>query len=132
MFSYLPQQQRLAQMEAMYPQFATPQFVRASVVMNKEEANAQQVAMDGSISLFVNNAANEIYLKKLGTNGLPEFYTFVLAEKPKAKDDLAEIKSEIALIKKVMEGFKNVKQSDDASVSTSKPVKKQSKSDECD
>lgn len=132
MFSYLPQQQRLAQMEAMYPQFATPQFVRASIVMNKEEANAQQVAMDGSISLFLNNAANEIYAKKLGTNGLPEFYTYVLAEKPKQKDDLAEIKNEIALIKKVMEGFKNVKQSDDADVSNGKPVKKQSKSDECD
>lgn len=132
MFSYLPQQQRLAQMEALYPQFAQQVPIRASIVMNKEEANAQQVAYDGSISLFLNNAKNEIYAKKLGTNGLPEFYTYVLLNEPKKKDDLDDIKNEIAFIKKIMEDLKNVKQSDDASVSVDKPTKKQSKSDECD
>lgn len=128
MYSYLPTQQRLAQMETMYPQYAMPTPVRASIVMNREEANAQQVAMDGSISLFLNKATNEIYAKKLGANGLPEFYTYSLVTTTK-NDIYAELKEEIKELKAKVEGLIDVKSADDANVSASKPVKKQSKSD---
>lgn len=132
MYSYLNPSQRLAQLEAMYPQFAPQTPIRASIVMNREEANAQQVAYDGSISLFLNKATNEIYAKKLGNNGLPEFYTYTLANTEAQKDTFTELKDEIKALKTKMEELTNVKQSDDANVSVSKPVKKQSKSDECD
>lgn len=132
MYSYLPTQQRLAQMEALYPQYTMPQYVRASLVMNKEEANAQQVAMDGSVSLFLNKATNEIYAKKLGSNGFPEFYTYVLADTKAQKDTFTDLKADIENLKAKIEELTNVKQSDDADVSVSKPVKKQSKSNECD
>lgn len=130
MFSYLNPQQRLAQMEALYPQFAPSQFVRASIVMNKEEANAQQVAMDGSISLFLNKATNEIYAKKLGSNGLPEFYTYTLANTEAQKDTFTELKEEITALKAKMEEITNAKLATD--ISASKPAKKQPKPDECD
>lgn len=130
MFSYLSPQQRLAQMEAMYPQFTPAQFVRASIVMNKEEANAQQVAMDGSISLFLNKATNEIYAKKLGSNGLPEFYTYTLANTEAQKDNYTELKDEIAALKARLEDLTNAKLHTD--ISASKPIKKQPKPDECD
>ncbi len=117
-------QQRLAQMEAQYPQFAMPQTIRASLVMNKEEANAQQVAMDGSISMFLNNTANEIYTKKLGNNGLPEFKTYILVETPVQKDSYTELKEEITKLKQEIKELKDVKQSDDSDVPDDKPTKK--------
>lgn len=119
-------QQRLAQMEAQYPQFAMPQTIRASLVMNKEEANAQQVAMDGSISMFLNNTTNEIYTKKLGNNGLPEFKTYTLVETPVQKDSYTELKEEITKLKQMFKELKDVKQSNDSDVSDDKSTKKQS------
>lgn len=132
-------QQRLAQMEQQYPQFAPQpqpiqqptvqagQIANASLVMNKEEALAQQVP-DFAMGVFVNKAANEIYVKKLGNNGLPEFKTFIekIEVPPEKKSDVIdELKNEIALLKKEIKELKNVQQSD-ADISTNRTTKKQS------
>lgn len=142
-YSYNPMttpQQRLAQLEQQYPQFAPQpqqitqppmQRIQASLVMSKEEATAQTVPMDGSLGIFVNFAGNEIYTKKLGNNGLPEFKTFISQtsitninpEKSKSNPDIENLKIEIEELKKEIEELKNVKQSD-ADVSTIRPTKK--------
>lgn len=134
-------QDRLRQLEQQYPQFApqppvapqTPmQGVRATLVMSKEEAVAREVPMDGTLNVLV--AGNEIYTKKLGNDGLPEFKTFVLQEPPKTvkkeepvkvNSDIENLKQEIQDLKKEIEELKNVKQSD-ADVSTNRTIKKQS------
>ncbi|MCD7779860.1 MAG: hypothetical protein LUH05_04230 [Candidatus Gastranaerophilales bacterium] len=139
-------QQRLAQMEAQYPQYAAVNNntaspnVKALFVMNKDEANAQQVALDGSITAFINKADNEIYTKGLGNNGLLEFKTYKLfidenknkdknKEIPGETNEINEIKKEIDYIKKQIEEFKKdyyVKQQSDADISVNRTVKKQS------
>lgn len=134
-------QERLRQLEQQYPQFApqppvapqTPvQGVRAALVMSKEEAFAREVPMDGSLTVMI--AGNEIYTKKLGNDGLPEFktFTFQAPSKEKVKDEpaktnteLENLKQEVQTLKKEIEELKNVKQSD-ADVSTNRTTKKQS------
>lgn len=142
-------QQRLAQMEQMYPQFAQPQMpmqqqaqtpqagqiAKASLVMTKEEALAQQVP-DYAMGVFVNKAANEVYIKKLGNDGLPEFKTYnetvinnvtnpeVNTVETSTNKDIKELKAQIEELKADIEELKNDKS--DADVSNNKSTKKQS------
>lgn len=131
-------QDRLRQLEQQYPQYVPQQAVnqqmqgvRATLVMSKEEAIAREVPMDGSLSVLISN--NEIYTKKLGNNGLPEFKTFVFKEPTEEKTEkpinpipeIENLKQEIQELKKEIEVLKNAKQSD-ADISTNRTTKKQS------
>lgn len=99
--------------------------------MSKEEAIAREVPMDGSLSVLISN--NEIYTKKLGNNGLPEFKTFVFKEPTEEKTEkpinpipeIEALKKEIQELKKEIEVLKNAKQSD-ADIPTNRTAKKQS------
>ena len=79
-------QQRLAQMETQYSQFATPQPLQSQgfkviPVTNIEEANASQVDLQGNPVFFYNKGRNEIYLKQFNiTTGLADFYVFAKVE----------------------------------------------------
>ena len=80
-------QQRLAQMEQQFPQFAQPmptsQGFKVVPVTNIEEANASQVDLQGNPVFFYNKGKNEIYLKQFNINtGLADFYVFAKAERP--------------------------------------------------
>lgn len=82
-----PYLQRLNQLEQQYPQYAQPQqqqnFFRAFPVTNMEEANATQVAIDGTPTFFYNASKNEIYLKRISMQtGLAEFQKFAIVEQP--------------------------------------------------
>lgn len=140
----LPVQQRLAQMETQYPQFTqqptqqpaqqpSGQGARALLVLNRNEAEAQQVPTDGTITVFINNADNELYIKRLGNMGLLEFKTYTLKDEPKQEkiqikeenNDIETIKKDIVNIREEIEAIKNVKQSN-ADVSNNRTVKKQS------
>lgn len=83
-----PYLQRLQNMEQQYPQqqqFQQPQvqanFFRTLLVSNVEEANATQVAFDGTPTFFYNASKGEVYLKKISTQtGLVEFQKFGLIQ----------------------------------------------------
>lgn len=77
-------QQRLAQLENQYPQYAQnyPQsspsngyggaqlpMVKGRPVSNEEEANAAMIDFDGSLFVFPDKAHNKIYTKQLGLDG---------------------------------------------------------------
>lgn len=90
-----PYLQRLNQLEQQYPQFAPqPQQVqmqqphfRVLPVTNMDEANATQVAIDGTPTFFYNASKNEIYLKRISMNsGLAEFQKFVLTQSPTSNE----------------------------------------------
>ena len=137
---YQTPQQRLAQLEAQYPQYSAPvqntakQPIISSLVMDRQEAVAVQVPMDGTLGVFINPVKNEVYTKKLGNNGLPEFKTYREIQEapggampqvaPTVNNDVENIKQEIEVIKHDIKELKaNAKQSD-ADDSNAKPVKK--------
>lgn len=87
-------QQRLAQMEAQYPQYAAggvntyPQMnsplapsqgpsmtpvIKGRPVSNVQEANAAMIDFDGSVFVFLDKAHNKIYTKQLGMDGNIQF-----------------------------------------------------------
>ena len=87
-------QQRLAQMEAQYPQYAAggvntyPQMngpmtspqgsslttvIKGRPVSNIQEANAAMIDFDGSVFVFLDKAHNKIYTKQLGMDGNIQF-----------------------------------------------------------
>lgn len=87
----LTAQQRLAQMEQQYPQFAQPsipqpqkQALMTIPVTSTDEAKAFMVDVNGAPTIFYNSGANEIYLKRtnLQTGGA-DFFIFRKVESPK-------------------------------------------------
>lgn len=87
-----PYYQRLNQLEQQYPQFAQAQqpqqnFFKTLPVTNMEEANATQVAIDGTPTFFYNASKNEIYLKRISMQtGLAEFQKFAIVQQPTTKE----------------------------------------------
>ena len=86
------------------------QFV-AKQVGNIEEAKAHLT--DGlSTYLFVDYNAGKIYLKRLGNNGLSEFYTFSAEQNQtvnQRKDPLVEINERLEKIENYLGGKQNAK-----------------------
>lgn len=54
------------------------QFIKAIPVTSFDEAKAARIALDGSMSVFVNIQDGEIYTKQLSMNGLAELKTYKL------------------------------------------------------
>lgn len=95
-------QQRLAMMEAQYPQFAPqipsngiygqqgyntmPQqqtMLKGRPVANEEEANAAMIDFDGSMFVFPDKAHGKIYTKQLGLDGNIIFHRYSI-DQPEA------------------------------------------------
>jgi hypothetical protein len=101
----LSPQQRLAQMEAQYPQFSQQIGFKVIPVANIEEANASQVDLNGNPVFFYNKGKNEIYLKQFNIQtGLADFYTFskmemvngnMEAPTPITKEDFKQINEKL-------------------------------------
>lgn len=80
------QQQRLMQMEQMYPQFVQqqfipqqqmqPQVINGRIIDDINSINANEVCMDGSISVFPMRDMSKIYAKRWNQNGVIETVTF--------------------------------------------------------
>lgn len=93
-----PYIQRLQNMEQQFyqPQQQTQpiqqqNFFRTLLVSNVEEANATQVAFDGTPTFFYNASKGEIYLKKISTQtGLVEFSKFALAQSPTGNEKVCK------------------------------------------
>lgn len=70
------------QVPNMFGQVEQPQqmqsFISAVPVTCLEEAKAARIALDGSMSVFVNIQDGEIYTKQLSMNGLAELKTYKL------------------------------------------------------
>lgn len=84
----------------------------AKQVGNIEEAKAH--ITDGlSTYLFVDYNAGKIYLKRLGSNGLSEFYTFTAEQNSnnQRKDPLVEINERLEKIENYLGGKSNVPES---------------------
>lgn len=106
-------QQRLAQMEQQFPQFSQQpmqqslqqQSLRATLVTNIQEAQASQIPLDGSITVFVNSASNEVYSKRVGKDGLPEFKTYKGDEPPTKEVEENPLESRIKALEEKIEQF---------------------------
>lgn len=87
----LTAQQRLAQMEQQYPQYAQmpiPQQPKQTLmtipVTSPDEAKAFMVDTNGTPTFFYNAGANEIYLKRTNLQtGSADFFIFRLQERPR-------------------------------------------------
>ena len=81
-------QQRLAQMEQQYPQFAQgqpqqqPGWMKCRAVTSMDEAKAAMIDLDGSLNVFTNVANGEIYTKQVGMDGLAVFNTYRRVDQP--------------------------------------------------
>ncbi len=114
-----PYQQQLNQYQQQYQQYTQPN-IKVSYVMSKEEANVQIVPMDGSLTVFINPTLNEIYTKKLGNNGLPEFLTYKLKSQSQNTVNINSILSEVEQIKKDIKELKtNAKSNESNTISKS-------------
>lgn len=114
-----PYQQQLNQYQQQYQQYTQPN-IKVSYVMSKEEANVQIVPMDGSLTVFINPTLNEIYTKKLGNNGLPEFLTYKLKSQSQNTVNIDSILSEVEKIKKDVKELKtNAKSNESNTISKS-------------
>lgn len=78
------QQQRLMQMEQMYPQFSQqqymsqqqPQYLNGRIIDDVSTVNANEVLMDGSVALFPMRDMSKIFAKKWNQNGVIETVTY--------------------------------------------------------
>lgn len=113
----LTTQQRLAQMEQQYPQFAqTPmpqpqkQTLMTIPVTNTDEAKAFMVDINGTPTIFYNAGANEIYLKRtnLQTGGA-DFFIFRKIESPttdvKPEKDINTYKEDFKALNDKIDGL---------------------------
>lgn len=85
--SYPAMQNRLANIEAQYPQFSNrqmPSYLKGRMVTSIDEAKASQFDLDGSITFFPSLAENKIYAKTLDNNGLPVFLQFAMQQEQQA------------------------------------------------
>jgi len=93
-----PAQQRLAQMEAQYPQFSqggvtpcpqvggpltTPQgsqtgFIKGRVVTSIDEVKGAMIDLDGGIHVFTDFGNHKIYTKQINLDGTATINTYVL------------------------------------------------------
>lgn len=128
---YQSPQQRLSQMEQMYnnQSYSSKPAVIASLVMDRTEAAAYSVPMDGTTGVFINPAKNEIYTKKLGNNGMPEFKVYKETQETPPADTaqnavIPELQSELDKLKKEIEEMKNNVQKSDGNDASTKPIKK--------
>lgn len=91
------QQQRLAQMEQMYPQFQQPmmqpqqqmpvqgmpqRMINGRMISDTKEIIPNEIPMDGSVTLFMLDDKSKIFSKRWNENGVVEneVYERVLAE----------------------------------------------------
>lgn len=81
------QQQRLAEYEAQYPQFAQmpqyqPQqnFIKCRAVTSIDEAKASMIDLDGSINVFTDIGNKKIYTKQINLDGTASLKTYILQE----------------------------------------------------
>lgn len=92
-----PAQQRLAQMEQQYPQFAQqqmnqmgqgygqpqqqqPMYIKCRAVTSFDEAKAAMIDLDGSLHVFTDTANKRIYTKQINLDGTATLNTYVLDE----------------------------------------------------
>lgn len=104
-------QQRLAQMEAQYPQYAAggvntyPQMgnpivsnqgpsmtpvIKGRPVSNVQEANAAMIDFDGSVFVFLDKAHNKIYTKQLGMDGNIQFEEYSRTVSPNMASEASQ------------------------------------------
>lgn len=99
-------QQRLANLEQQYPQYANPQpnymmsspqqaqaampMLKGRLVSNIEEANAAMIDYDGSLFVFPDRAHGKIYTKQLGLDGNIAFNSYSLDLPPSAQPTAVE------------------------------------------
>ena len=117
---YQSPQQRLAQMEQQFQQFAqpTPQGFKVVPVTNIEEANASQVDLQGNPIFFYNKGKNEIYLKQFNIQtGLADFYVFAKAQAPanevKPVDSINAYEKEFKAINDRLDGLYSILKPDE-------------------
>ena len=94
---YLRQAQPYQQTFNFPPQ--QPQ-IKANWVSSIEEAKASQIDFV-STNLFCDTANGKIYLKKIGDNGKPMFFTYVIEEEVNT-DPLSEINARLTKIEKYL------------------------------
>lgn len=92
----LTAQQRLAQMEAQYPQFTQPAQGNQPIgfktiqVSNINEANATPVDMTGNPLFFYNKGKGEIYLKQFNLqDDSAIFQTYRLTQNPTGNESIS-------------------------------------------
>lgn len=104
-------QQRLAQMEAQYSQYAAggvntyPQVgnpivpnqgpsmtpvIKGRPVSNVQEANAAMIDFDGSVFVFLDKAHNKIYTKQLGIDGNIQFEEYSRTVSPNMASEASQ------------------------------------------
>lgn len=79
-------QQRLAEMEQQYPQFAPqqpqqnmqPNFLKGRAVTSIDEAKAALIDLDGSLHIFTDIGNNCIYTKQINLDGTATLKTYRL------------------------------------------------------
>lgn len=80
-------QQRLAEMEQQYPQFAPqqpqqnnmqPNFLKGRAVTSIDEAKAALIDLDGSLHIFTDIGNNRIYTKQINLDGTATLKTYRL------------------------------------------------------
>lgn len=101
-----PQQQRLAELEQQYPQFAgnnmppmmqnpmnqqfnqnlNQNFVKCRAVTSIDEAKASMIDLDGSIHVFTDLGNKKIYTKKINMDGTATLNTYALQDTPEEKE----------------------------------------------
>lgn len=81
---YQTPQQRLAEMEQQYPQFAPnnqgQNFIKCRAVTSIDEAKASIIDLDGSINVFTDIGNKKIYTKQINLDGTATLKTYVLME----------------------------------------------------
>ena len=81
---YQTPQQRLAEMEQQYPQFASnnqgQNFMKCRAVTSIDEAKASMIDLDGSINVFTDIGNKKIYTKQMNLDGTATLKTYVLNE----------------------------------------------------
>ena len=102
------------------PQPSVPQ-IKANWVSSIEEAKASQIDFV-STNIFLDTASGNIYLKRIGDNGKPQFITYIIEEDVKSADPLSEINSRLSNIESVLGGLKNESIPGNAGIKQSEPV----------
>ena len=106
----------------MYPMYQFPQIpqINSRFVTNVEEARAS-IIDPLATNLFIDTSTGNIYLKKLGNDGRPQFLVYTIEEQ-NVKDPMEEIKARLTNIENRLGGKNESVSNDVKSVTVSKPA----------
>ena len=115
------QQQMNPQLQLPFPQYQFPPIqqqkgpaINANWVTSMEEAKASQIDFLAT-NIFLDTGTGNIYLKRIGENGKPQFITYI-AEDNSGKDPILEINARLTNIENYLGGMKNESVSGNAGI----------------